>query len=170
MLGKNFNRLHFKLGHKFHEKSNLLSWETWKQQQQQQKNSNCCLLKIFIQHAKCSNFIQHAKCSNVIKSYCLIISDHKCLKPMLLYIHTVFDLITTHTPISAQSRNFVVFRYIPFVYFFIKAYVVGTHLNCIDLSMQFKWVPTTYAFVKKIRKNGSHHQISSFLIFFIVYP
>ena len=38
------------------------------------------------------------------------------------------------------------------LYFFIKAYVVGTHLNCIDLSMQFKWVPTTYAFIKKIRK------------------
>ena len=33
-----------------------------------------------------------------------------------------------------------------FVYFFIKAYVVGTHLNFIDLSMQFKWVPTTYVF------------------------
>ena len=33
-----------------------------------------------------------------------------------------------------------------FVYFFVKAYVVGTHLNCIHLSMQFKWVPTTYAF------------------------
>ena len=27
---------------------------------------------------------------------------------------------------------------IPFVYFNIKAYVVGTHLNCIGLSMQFK--------------------------------
>ena len=39
-----------------------------------------------------------------------------------------------------------------FIYFFIKAYVVGSHLNCIDLSMQFKWVPTTYAFIKKIRK------------------
>ena len=39
-----------------------------------------------------------------------------------------------------------------FVYFFIKAYVVGTHLNCINLPMQFKWVPTTYAFKKKIRK------------------
>ena len=39
-----------------------------------------------------------------------------------------------------------------FVYFFIKAYVVGTHLNCINLSMQFKWVPTTYAFIKEIRK------------------
>ena len=38
-----------------------------------------------------------------------------------------------------------------FAYFFIKAYVVGTYLNCIDLSMQFKWVPTTYAFIKKIR-------------------
>ena len=33
--------------------------------------------------------------------------------------------------------------------FFHKTYVVGTHLNCIDLSMQFKWVPTTYAFIKK---------------------
>ena len=30
-----------------------------------------------------------------------------------------------------------------FVYLFIKAYVVSTHLNCINLLMQFKWVPTT---------------------------
>ena len=30
-----------------------------------------------------------------------------------------------------------------FLIFFIKAYVVCTHLNCIDKSMQFKWVPTT---------------------------
>ena len=41
-----------------------------------------------------------------------------------------------------------------FLYFFIKAYVVGTHLNCIDLSMQFKWVPTTYAFINKLEKNA----------------
>ena len=40
-----------------------------------------------------------------------------------------------------------------FVYFFIKEYVVGTHLKCIDLSMQFKWVHKAYAFKKKkIRK------------------
>ena len=39
-----------------------------------------------------------------------------------------------------------------FLYFLLKAYVVGTHLNCIK-SMQFKRVPTTYAFVKKIRNN-----------------
>ena len=32
-----------------------------------------------------------------------------------------------------------------FLIFFIKAFVVGTHLN----SMQFRWVPTTYAFIKK---------------------
>ena len=36
--------------------------------------------------------------------------------------------------------------------FFIKAYFVGTHLNSIDLSMQFKCVPSPYAFIKKIRK------------------
>ena len=33
-----------------------------------------------------------------------------------------------------------------FVIFFIKAYVLGIHLNCIDKSMQFKWVPTIFAF------------------------
>ena len=30
-----------------------------------------------------------------------------------------------------------------------EAYVVGTHLKCIEKSMQFRWVPTTYAFVLK---------------------
>ena len=44
-----------------------------------------------------------------------------------------------------------------FVFVFLiclkKANVVGTHLNCIDKSMQFKWVPTTYAFVKKVVKS-----------------
>ena len=27
---------------------------------------------------------------------------------------------------------------------YIKGYVVGTHLKCINLSIQLKWVPTTY--------------------------
>ena len=40
-----------------------------------------------------------------------------------------------------------------FLIFFIKAYVVGTHLNCIDKSLQFKWVPKTYAFIKKYTKS-----------------
>ena len=36
--------------------------------------------------------------------------------------------------------------------FFMNAYIVGTHLNCIDKSMQFIWVPTTYAFIDKQTK------------------
>ena len=34
-----------------------------------------------------------------------------------------------------------------FLIFFIKADIVGTHLNCIDKLMQFKLVPTIYAFI-----------------------
>ena len=39
-----------------------------------------------------------------------------------------------------ESSNSVVFRLQPgyFLSTIFKAYVVGTHLNCIDLSMQFK--------------------------------
>ena len=47
--------------------------------------------------------------------------------------NTVFALIAAHTPISAQSSNAV-----HFVYFSMKAYVMDTPLNCIDLLMQFK--------------------------------
>ena len=51
---------------------------------------------------------------------------------------------------SKRSVNdfFNDFFAICFLIFFIKAYVVGTHLNCIDKWMQFKWVPTTYALIK----------------------
>ena len=69
---------------------------------------------------------------------------------------TIFDLITTYT-----SKD-----------------LVGTHLNCIYLSMQIKWVLTTYAFIKKIRKKNLHktsHQQCTILyilcwFFFKVYP
>ena len=37
-----------------------------------------------------------------------------------------------------------------FIYFYMKANIVGTLLNCINLLMQFKWVTTTFAFIKKI--------------------
>ena len=47
----------------------------------------------------------------------------------------IFDLITTNTLISTYSSSFVVFRLQPF---FIKAYVVGSHLNCLNSSRQFK--------------------------------
>ena len=32
---------------------------------------------------------------------------------------------------------------------FMKAYVVGTHLNCLNLSRQFRSIPTTNAFIKE---------------------
>ena len=62
---------------------------------------------------------------------------------------TVFNLFTTDTPISAESSYSVVFRLLTasvfFVSFFFNANVVGTNLNCMDMIMQFKLVPTTYA-------------------------
>ena len=44
----------------------------------------------------------------------------------------------------------VQFKFSDFLY---KAYVVGTHLNCTDKSMQFKWVPTTHAFIENLTKS-----------------
>ena len=92
-----------------------------------------------------------------------------------------------------KFRSLQITANVLFLYFFIKAYVVGTHLNCIDLSMQFKWVLTTYAFgvgahlncinlsmqfkwvlttyafIKKIRKKSYYnHQINPILIFYSV--
>ena len=55
-----------------------------------------------------------------------------------------------------QFRNLQMTDSVIFVYFFIKAFVViccDTYLNCTD-KMQFKWLPTTYAFIKKIRKKN----------------
>ena len=37
-----------------------------------------------------------------------------------------------------QFRTLRITASVLFGYFFIKAYAVGTYLNCIDLSMQFK--------------------------------
>ena len=48
-----------------------------------------------------------------------------------------------------QFCSLLITTRVPYVYLFLKAYVVGTHLNCIHLSMQFNWVPITYAFRKK---------------------
>ena len=36
---------------------------------------------------------------------------------------------------------------------------MGCHLNCIDKSMQFKWIPTTYAFIKKVDKKYTGYKL-----------
>ena len=56
---------------------------------------------------------------------------------------TIFDLITAHnysSAQSAQSTSSVVFRLQPvkILSTLLKAYVVVSHLNCIDFAMQFK--------------------------------
>ena len=40
-----------------------------------------------------------------------------------------------------------------FFNFFIKTYVVGTNLNCLNLLRQFKLVPTTLCFYKEVDKS-----------------
>ena len=50
-----------------------------------------------------------------------------------------------------------------FVYIFIKAHVVGTHLNCMDLLMQCKWVSTTCFYtenLKKKKQTNKKHRLS----------
>ena len=48
-----------------------------------------------------------------------------------------------------QTRTSVMFMQFFSRIFFIKAYVVGTHLNCIDRAIHFIGIPTTYDFMKK---------------------
>ena len=52
--------------------------------------------------------------------------------------HTVFNQFTTHAPTVKQFHSLQITACVFFVYFFIKTYVVGSNLNCINLSMQFK--------------------------------
>ena len=70
-----------------------------------------------------------------------------------------------------QFRSFQITARVFFVYFLIKAYVVGTNSNCINLSMQMS--TQNICFYKKInQKNKSHihHQISPLLILLKMYP
>ena len=48
---------------------------------------------------------------------------------------------------NSSNDAYVKFLFCFFLIFFKKAFVVGTNLNCIDMWMQFKWVPTTYAYI-----------------------
>ena len=45
-----------------------------------------------------------------------------------------------------SNDAYAMFLCVFFYIFFIKAYVFGTHFNCIEKSMQFKWVPKTFLY------------------------
>ena len=81
----------------------------------------------------------------LITALCALVGTLFCGKIFiyLLRIHYKRDQKKTYLMMIMQF----------FLIFFINAYVVGTHLNCINKSMLFKWVPTTYAFIKKYRQN-----------------
>ena len=68
----------------------------------------------------------------------------------LSFANTVFDLITAHTPISAQSSNSIVFSQCTF--FVYKGICYGYSFELHRLT------PTTYVFIKKKnlkkKKNG----------------
>ena len=50
---------------------------------------------------------------------------------------------------SSYTKGTLLKQFFFLLIFFIKAYVVGTHLNCFDKSIQFKWAPPAYTFIKK---------------------
>ena len=84
-------------------------------------------------------------------NYCTLHLDFSKLLGKL-----VIKYISTYTKGTLKQRSgkdlsneaYLIFLCFLFLIFFIKAYVVGTHLNCIDKSMQLKWVPTAYALIK----------------------
>ena len=95
-----------------------------------------------------------------LKDALTIIPDRAPFLTRMLIL-TVFDLITTYIYFKNTGKMYNVYLYILrvhlkkwlandisndayemfvccFLCFFLKTYVVGTHLNCIDKSMQFK--------------------------------
>ena len=70
------------------------------------------------------------------------ITGKTCDKIGICLLRVHFKILSAKDLFDDVYANF-------FLIFFIKAYVVGSHLNCIDKSMQFKLIPTTYAFIKK---------------------
>ena len=55
-------------------------------------------------------------------------------------------MLKTHQIMLMRCLLVFLFFFSDFLY---KSTRCGYHLNCMDLSMQFKWVPTIYAFIRK---------------------
>ena len=79
------------------------------------------------------------------------------------YPWVVYHILSYHRtyPYKCKIKQFhslQITANVLFVYLYIKTYVVGTHLNCINLLMQFKWVPTTWENQKKNKKTKKKHR------------
>ena len=84
-----------------------------------------------------SGFFSH----NAISSFCRIRSNYRTYPCQ----RTV-----------KQFRNLQITASVLFVYFFIKACVGRYSFELHRFSMQFKWVSTTYTFLKKLRNTHTH--------------
>ena len=73
-----------------------------------------------------------------------------------MYPYTVLYQFTAHTPISELSSDYTL---VLFVYFFIKAYVVGTHLNCMDLIVDTIQI-ICICIYKENQKNKKHKNMA----------
>ena len=96
---------------------------------------DACLTQVWLYYANMATcikelpvYIKHHKNNTIKRKYC--VWPNYSTYP---YKRTV-----------KQFRSLQITASVLFVYFFIKAYGMGTHLNCNVLSMQFEWVPTTY--------------------------
>ena len=86
--------------------------------------------------------------------------------------YTVFNLITVHTPICAQSSNFVVFRLHQNTYiYFFEGICCGYPFELHQLVDAIQMNTITYLFIKKFRKNihkktttDKQHLVSPLLI------
>ena len=58
----------------------------------------------------------------------------------------------SYKPTVNQFSSLQITASVLFVYFYVKAYVLGTTLKCTNLSMQLKLVPTTHLLL--YRKSG----------------
>ena len=71
---------------------------------------------------------------------------------MVKYISTYTKGTLKRSAKELSNDSYAMFLCCSFFFnsdFLYKAYTVGTHLNCIDKSMQFKCLPTTCVFIKK---------------------
>ena len=93
--------------------------------------------------------------------YCFQLFDYRIRRNYRTY---------SYKRIVKQFNGFQITTSVLFVYFFIKEYVVGTHLNFIDFSVQFKWVPTTYALIKKSEKKSHKKCFAGVWFFFLSEP
>ena len=90
--------------------------------------SPCCLL---MEQLDAVNYRIRPNYSTVRLGFSKLLGTLRCDK---ICIYTYYGYTIKRSEKAVFDDDYAIF----FLIFFIKAHVVGTHLNCIDKSMQFK--------------------------------